>query len=178
MDKKWGVIAVCAVLVGLICSPLYSIWSVTRGIANHDARQVASYVDFPSLRSSLKTRLTASAFRDVAESGRGSTGAVLGGALGLMLVDGVIDRVVTPEGLVALFGRAGVPNGRSYDFRKVFSLLRMNGLTEIDLAAPDDPTTYLAFRTANFLTWKLADFVTPESPSRGRAGSVSASAAR
>ncbi|MYB18274.1 MAG: DUF2939 domain-containing protein [Holophagales bacterium] len=102
---------VAAVLVGwLAVSPYFVAWRLQSAAGNQNAYALSALVDFESVRSSLKAYLYAKALYSSAD--------VLDSAVGAMLVDSLIDRLVTPHGLAALLRnpRRGLNAGRPPDW--------------------------------------------------------------
>ncbi len=97
-DRKlvvWSSSIVAAVLVAwLAVSPYFVAWRLQSAAGNQNAYALSALVDFESVRSSLKAYLYAEALYSSAD--------VLDSAIGAMLVDSLIDRLVTPHGLSAL----------------------------------------------------------------------------
>jgi hypothetical protein len=96
--RKW-IIPVLAVLIVLVswqaASPWMAMDTLRDAAREGDQEDLADAVDFPALRASVKSELR----EEIVEEGRGRGVA---GLLPLVLIDRVVDRVVTPEGLSAL----------------------------------------------------------------------------
>jgi hypothetical protein len=96
---------VVALYVGLAG---HAVYRVLQGLSAGDAPTVAAYLDTPSVKEKLKTQLDA-LIVDGSRRGldrRDDLGAQIGAgliaALGPALVDHVVDRLVTPEGLASI----------------------------------------------------------------------------
>lgn len=96
----WSSIA-AAILVGwLALSPYFVVWRLQSAAGDQNADALSALVDFESVRSSLKEFLYAQWLDSVGDDQDGF--AALGTTLGVMLVDSLIDRFVTPHGFAAL----------------------------------------------------------------------------
>ena len=92
---------VAAVLVGwLALSPYFVVWRLQSAAESQNADGLAALVDFESVRSSLKEFLYSQWLDSAGDNQDGF--AALGSTLGLMLVDSLIDRFVTPHGFAVL----------------------------------------------------------------------------
>ena len=97
---RWGAIGV-AVLVGwLTLSPYFVVWRLQSAAEDQNADALSALVDFESVRSSLKEYMY-SQWLDTAGDDQDGF-AALGSALGVMFVDSLIDRFVTPHGFAVL----------------------------------------------------------------------------
>lgn len=106
-------------LVGLIviiiggwfwASPYYATYQLQDAVRQGDAARLASYVDFPAVRESLKAQLKAKALDELAldetSSNLEALGGLVGSLLGAALIDSVVDTLITADGL-ALLIRSG-----------------------------------------------------------------------
>ncbi len=112
-----GAIATVAVLLIVwIASPVLAGQALIRAAKAGDEQALDRLVDFPSLRSSMKSELSdavaAHIGRDprVQDSGLGGLGMILAP----MLLGGAVDAVVTPQGVAAMIrtGQAPDPTDR------------------------------------------------------------------
>ena len=98
------VIALLLLLVlAYLASPYVSFWLFTRALQANDRDALESYVDFPSVRQSLKQELRArlpKAPPDQRKQDDAFSG--LAARLAPSLIDQLVDAFVTPEGLAAL----------------------------------------------------------------------------
>jgi hypothetical protein len=82
-------------------SPYIALREMREAARTADAAAFNAHVDYPKLRESLKSQLSAMMRRELAASSGGSeeaqAGAELGGMLGLALVDSMVDGFVRPE---------------------------------------------------------------------------------
>ena len=86
-------------------SPAYALLSMRDAIAEKDADRLNENIDFPLLRDSLKSEFKGKMEEQGLLKDRGLSGA-LGGVFADKLLDTMIDRILTPEGISALMERA------------------------------------------------------------------------
>lgn len=97
-------------------SPYLSVMSLQSDIESKDGESLADKVDFPSVRESLKDQFNlalAKTTMEVSEEGDpwSSAGSVLGAAFASTLVNGMVDTLVTPSGLIELMSSGEVGGG-------------------------------------------------------------------
>lgn len=80
-------------------SPYLALLALKNGVAERDAEKVSKYIDYPSLRESLKGQIER-AIR--ARVGADNPLAALAAGVALTVADGLVDRLVTPDGLAEL----------------------------------------------------------------------------
>ena len=109
---KWiGAGALAIVLLGyLAATPYITVLKMTWAAEKHDGEALSEYVDFPALRQSFKDNLNVALV--AAAIDQENPFAVIGAALGGVLVDKLVDAYVTPAGLIALMSGARIESGR------------------------------------------------------------------
>lgn len=150
-------------------APVFAGHAVMRAADRGDEAALERLVDFPALRASLKEELTDEAVarlrRDprLADKGLGGLGAMLAP----MLVSGVVDVAVTPQGVAAMVSTARAPSqeegarGRPHDgkpdLHKAWGYRDLNtfAVTLTDRDRPDHSLALLLERRGLF-AWKLA----------------------
>jgi len=107
MSKKI-MVAIAAVLV--LCgawyfgSPRWTLYQMRSAAEAKNADKLASYIDFPSLRDSLKKQMKAQLAAKTLEADDGF--AALGALFAANMVDGLIDGMITPDSMRLMFDRA------------------------------------------------------------------------
>ncbi|MGB8702501.1 MAG: DUF2939 domain-containing protein, partial [Thermosynechococcaceae cyanobacterium] len=96
-----GIFAVCGVGGWLYAGPYITLYQMYQAINQQNALKISEHVDFPALRESVKSNLSAVVTKESAQQGNAILG-LLGAALGSLVASPVIDAVVTPEGVAAL----------------------------------------------------------------------------
>lgn len=99
--------ALLMALVGgaLFAQPYYTAYQMRAAADRHDHEALATYIDFPAVRASLKRQGTEFAQRQVAKKVGEGPLSELGGLLGSVLSDRMIDAAVTPESLGRLMAQ-------------------------------------------------------------------------
>lgn len=109
---KWLLIALAAVVLLYVLSPYYAFWRFTSALRAGDRNELATTVDFTSLRKSLKQQLRSkiappsSATKEPKKDG---LFAGLSAEFGPRLIDTLVDAYITPEGLAAFLANPKVP---------------------------------------------------------------------
>ena len=94
-----------AVLLAYLASPYISFWRFTKVLRAKDRTAMERYVDFRSVRESLKEQLRAKIPKretPAGEEGKGDAFAGLVERLAPALIDQLVDAFITPDGLVSL----------------------------------------------------------------------------
>lgn len=85
-------------------SPRWTLWQMSQAAEARDSDRLAGYIDFPKLRKTTKAQVKAQ-IKAKAGQGDDSLGA-LGAVMGLVLVDPVVEAMITPETMRAAFANA------------------------------------------------------------------------
>ncbi|WP_063549311.1 DUF2939 domain-containing protein [Burkholderia territorii] len=104
------VVLAVAVLVAIgyaYASPYVALGRLKSAIDARDAQAVSEYVDFPSLRISLKQQVTEELMRRIDAVKKDNPFAVIGALIGSALIGPLVDAYATPEGVAALM--SGIP---------------------------------------------------------------------
>ncbi|MFP3501876.1 DUF2939 domain-containing protein [Burkholderia sp. SIMBA_062] len=104
------VVLAVAVLVAVgyaYASPYVALGRLKSAIDARDAQAVSEYVDFPSLRISLKQQVTEELMRRIDAVKKDNPFAVIGALIGSALIGPLVDAYATPEGVAALM--SGIP---------------------------------------------------------------------
>lgn len=99
--KRLVIGLIVVLLLAYVASPYASFWFFSRAIKARDRAAIESFVDFPSVRQSLKDELRGRLPKADAAKKEDSIGGLMA-RLGPSLVDQLVDAFVTPDGLVAL----------------------------------------------------------------------------
>jgi hypothetical protein len=82
-------------------SPYLTLYQMYQSVDKKDVQGVASHVDFPALRQSVKTNVQAIVHKETSQQ-QNPLMDILGSVLGGVVLEPVVDTVVTPEGVAAL----------------------------------------------------------------------------
>ncbi|OXI90411.1 hypothetical protein CFB40_08625 [Burkholderia sp. AU31652] len=88
-------------------SPYVALGRLKSAIDARDAQAISEYVDFPSLRISLKQQVTEELMRRIDAVKKNNPFAVIGALIGSALIGPLVDAYATPEGVAALM--SGLP---------------------------------------------------------------------
>ncbi|WP_176048106.1 DUF2939 domain-containing protein [Burkholderia sp. BCC1644] len=100
-------VAVVAAIGYAYASPYVALGRLKSAIDARDAQAISEYVDFPSLRISLKQQVTEELMRRIDAVKKNNPFAVIGALIGSALVGPLVDAYATPEGVAALM--SGLP---------------------------------------------------------------------
>ncbi|RQU86522.1 DUF2939 domain-containing protein [Burkholderia cenocepacia] len=101
------VVALIAALGYAYASPYVALGRLKSAIDARDAQAINEYVDFPSLRISLKQQVTEELMRRIDAVKKNNPLAVIGALIGSALIGPLVDAYATPEGVAALM--SGLP---------------------------------------------------------------------
>jgi hypothetical protein len=85
-------------------SPSWTLKQMADAVQSRDSEKFSDYVDYPELRESTKSQLKAAMTAEIA-SGDSNGFETLGMMMGMSMVDNLIDGILTPEGVAAMFAR-------------------------------------------------------------------------
>ncbi|MDG9925433.1 MULTISPECIES: DUF2939 domain-containing protein [unclassified Pseudomonas] len=103
-QKPLAIVAAVLFAVFIAAGPYITVFQIKQAAKARDAEAMAEYVDFLSVRASLKDQLNAFVMKRAAESEnlKNNPFAALGMALAGTFVEKMVDSYVTPDGLTAL----------------------------------------------------------------------------
>nr|WP_249200929.1 DUF2939 domain-containing protein [Burkholderia cenocepacia] len=109
--KPLLIVALVVALIGALgyayASPYVALGRLKSAIDARDAQVISEYVDFPSLRISLKQQVTEELMRRIDAVKKDNPFAVIGALIGSALIGPLVDAYATPEGVAALM--SGLP---------------------------------------------------------------------
>jgi hypothetical protein len=164
--RRSKIIAGVVVLLLLYAiSPHYSLWQFGETLRAHDMNALATHVDFPAVRDSLKKQIREHFF-GVLEKKKNDPIAQLLTSSGPSVLDQIIDAYVTPDGLATIISNpAPIKNSSSFSALSSFggerreinwSKARRAFFTSPRDFAVDHEGITLRFRF-NGLGWKLRE---------------------
>ena len=86
--------------IAVYFTPYLTVYNMTKAAEKKDAEALSQYVDYPSVRESLKANLNAMMAKEMVNSG--NPFAALGVVLGSALVNQMVDAFLTPESMAML----------------------------------------------------------------------------
>lgn len=101
--------AAVAILATAYASPYYALHQIKTAVAERNADALASHVDFPALRNSVKTQLEAAMAGSMQAASAGDNPfAAMGQAIAGAMMGKMVDAMVSPAGVVALVNKSAV----------------------------------------------------------------------
>jgi hypothetical protein len=96
------VLALAAAVGWYVESPYWTLKQMAAAAQERDADKLSGYIDYPKLRESTKSQLKAAITTKLA-SGTSNGFEALGMMFGMAMLDNMIDGMLTPEGMEAMF---------------------------------------------------------------------------
>jgi hypothetical protein len=100
--KLGSVVALFGLSVWFFFTPHLAVSSMKTAAEARDTATLASYVDFPSVKESLKATLNAKIVSEVSGQQEENPFAALGAAMTMAFIGPMIDALVTPESLARM----------------------------------------------------------------------------
>jgi len=94
--------ALLVVAATSFASPWWTLHALKSAAARHDGDAVSALVDFPALRTSVKSQIQASLNHNIDKAGADNPLAKFGQALAATLVNPLVDAVVSPASVAAM----------------------------------------------------------------------------
>lgn len=93
-----------ALAIYFMVSPYIALYQMKSAAENHDGTVLSKYIEFPSVRQSLKDQMNAMFANKMATGNRGEDNAMaaFGAAFAGAIVDKMVDTYVTPAGITQL----------------------------------------------------------------------------
>lgn len=118
---KISIAALFAVFcVWFFFTPYLAVNSMKSAAETRDVAKLASHVDFPALKESMKATFNAKLVAEAAKGKQGNAIPALGAAMAAAFINPMIDALVTPESLAMMMkgekpqsGKDGVPSRES-----------------------------------------------------------------
>lgn len=166
MNRKSIIVAAAAFVLAAgayAASPYWTLKQMAAAAQERDGREFAEYVDFPSVREDVKAALQARMMVEMEREKDNNPFAAAGMALGMMMVDRMIDTIISPAGIRAMFAQARAQETASEDVKAPPSLKQAfantevdwNGLSEFRLVNSEDPRAAELIFERDGLGWKL-----------------------
>lgn len=168
---KWVALTAILVLFYLALSPWLTVHRMDAAIERQDSDALASHIDFPSVRQSLKDQLNARIMREMSQddSLKDNPLASVGAAFAGFVVDQFVDAFVTPAAIGTLMeGEHAMPAaGGQVDYRVAWeapaeanlSYRTPNRFVVHTLDEQGAAATFVFHRRG--LGWKLAEILLP-----------------
>ncbi|HEY0150139.1 MAG TPA: DUF2939 domain-containing protein [Allosphingosinicella sp.] len=176
-----GVVAVLIAAAGAwyYASPGMTVKAMVEAAQKGDEARFSSYVDYAALRADLKSELTNRLQEEAKRDG--SAEAKLGLAMGMAMMNPIVDSMVSPKGMTVAFANlarrqdAAKEGGKSPAEAKAVKggipadpEIRRQGLNSFVVSGKDTPDSGLVFERHG-LGWKLSGIDLPALPAKAPA---------
>lgn len=171
MSKRSTIVILLFIVscIGIYFTPHLAVSNMRKAAQDNDPDRLSDYVDYAALRESLKANFNATMASEVAKSKSGNPFGALGATLAAMIVNPMIDALVTPESLAMLLSGKKPQIGKSNSSRKSI-YTKMENDPEITMSyeglhrfvvknKPKDPSeepVKLIYKRNGFISWKLS----------------------
>jgi hypothetical protein len=160
-------IAVCVVAataVWFYWSPRLAAKRLHDAARAGDVEALNQLVDFPLLREQLKADLKTSLLESVSKKDDGF-GKALAAGLGVLMIDGLVDQIVSPSGIAALVRYGSADSARTQPEPRLSTKMRYRDastflLTMRDLDRPANDAITFVFRRSG-MSWRLVRLEIP-----------------
>jgi hypothetical protein len=173
------VAALIAGAAGLYFSPHLAVRSMRSAALAHDGAKLAGYIDFPAVKESFKGTINAKLAAETAKPVNNPGMAVIGNAFAAVVVNQMVDAMVTPDTLIHLvngdrpqFGRAAAtpvatvasgpesPPDNDVDTSMGYEGFS-NFVVQVRKKGSTDSPTGLVFSRDGLFGWKLTSLRVP-----------------
>jgi Protein of unknown function (DUF2939) len=165
MKRTVGALILLAIAAGTwwYASPLWTLHQMREAARNDDAQKLSEYVDYPALREDLKGDFRRAVTSEMTKQ-QNDGFAMIGSAFALALIDPLIDAMVTPEGVEAVFDQAkrNRVSGKQPKLPDVSNdpIVERKGFDEFSVSDKDPAKGSLIFKRSG-LSWKLSGIHIP-----------------
>lgn len=172
--KRVAIIAISLLLSAWALGPYFCLRGIESAIGKSDAAALAERIDFDALRANLKMQLAAQAQSKVLEGDIESNPlAAVAAPLGTMLMDQMIDSLISPYGVMQLLKKNwhaqeqdGVLVREGNKARVAIDSWRFTGLSGFEATLKSSQKDQAPVRLVlhqDWLAWRLVDVVLPSS---------------
>lgn len=160
--RKVLVAAVALILIGggwWYASPYWTLHQMEAAAQRGDSQALSAYIDYPAVRENVKSQLDQMIPHDCYSPEQCKWAA----GLATLIVNPLIDRMVTPEGLQAAFGHrilVAAKPGPKLPSAPSEPIVHRNGLDRFTVSDKDPSKGSLLFERFG-LGWKLVGFEFP-----------------
>lgn len=150
-------------------SPLITLNGIKSALEKKNGKAVGTFVDFEALKSDLKSDLNLAIMGEMEKDSSAMAG--MGAAIGMAVINPMIDAMVSPAGITKLLKESpsvneeansdGLPNAKQID--ENYKIERVS-ISKFRLATKDAKGTGLVFERRG-LGWKVTGIDLPPTPS-------------
>ncbi len=106
-------VGIALIVASVLGSPYWAVSQIKSAAKHNDAKALAEYIDFPSVKDSLKSQINGMLVKEVAKKGQSDGLEALGAAMATAFVGPMIDAFVTPETLTLMMQGKSVKLGET-----------------------------------------------------------------
>lgn len=103
-------IGIAALIVAYFVSPYWALHQIRTAAKAGDGDRVAAYVDFPAVRESIKVQLASALATRLEAQPKAGPLASFGQAFATSMMGGLVDAMVTPEGISTMIRSGKAPH--------------------------------------------------------------------
>lgn len=168
--KLWWIVGVFAVLAGsyLAGSPYLTVYQMKSAAEKHDGGALSEFIEFPSVRQSLKDQLNAHLADEMAADSEMADNpfSAIGSALAGTLAEKMVDAYVTPAGITRLMAGSSLSSKgdtSSYGSNPLAdATMSYQTFDKFAVTVKDDDGGNVAFiLRRRGMGWKLTDIIIP-----------------
>lgn len=154
---------------GLYAGPYITLYQIYQAVERHDLQGVAAHVNFPELRASVKTNMQKMAQKELAN--QNPLMGLIGAFIGSFVLDPVVDRIVSPEGVASLLEgqRLQIGNGQQAQFSQKAASVDIDARYEsinqfaVEIKPKGDSTSVTLLLSREGLSWMVSGVRLPGS---------------
>ncbi|HEU4682464.1 MAG TPA: DUF2939 domain-containing protein [Gemmatimonadales bacterium] len=170
MKKVFVLLLLGGALIGawFYWSPRAAARDLRNAAQTGDVEELQRLVDFPIVREHLKADLKISMMRSMDTTDQSGLGSALGPGFGGMMIDGLVNQVVSPSGIAALVRHGSVDTASTTSRPAPATEIRMGYrdwntfvITTRDLDNPPSDTVNFVLRRRG-MTWRLVRVTLPQ----------------
>ena len=164
-----GILAVISAMIGwYFLSPLFALNNIKSAVEKKDADAIASFIDFELLKSDLKADMNLAMISEMENDASGMSAA--GAALGMAMINPMIDALVSPAGINKMLADAPgsseqTPSSPIPSFKKLnegYTIKRVN-MSKFRLVPKENDGAGVIFERRG-LGWKIVGIDLPPTP--------------
>lgn len=106
-------VGIALIVASVFGSPYWAVSQIKSAAKHNDAKALAEYIDFPSVKDSLKSQINGMLVKEVTKKGQSGGLEALGAAMATAFVGPMIDAFVTPETLTLMMQGKSVKLGET-----------------------------------------------------------------
>ena len=160
------VASVAMALCGYVAAkPYLTIDAIKTGFINNDSVKLSEHIDYPALRQNLKDQISTTMMQQVAESSKDNPMATFATGIATMMVDKVIESMITPGGMASIISGKSKDDNDKPDHQQMFKNARFtyDSIDHFSVWIPvKDSNDARLVLQRNGIDWKLVNIIIPQ----------------